>query len=329
MEHRTTPAVVFPEARSIEIRKVPLPLLGRTDLLVRTQLTAVSAGTELMVLRGTFPNQEFPCVVGYQQVGLVEQTGPGVDGIHVGDRVVTSSARVSPGYHSGCGMGQAGYLVVPASGCALVPDCVPDSTAVHAIMAAVGLLGYQKCGHLSGCTVAVTGQGLIGQFAAQVWRANGNRVYASDLRRLRVELSGRHGADVAFCGPLKEFDARVRQDCPAGADVLVETSGITRVFDEALILPRHEGIVCVQGHYPYDLSFSFRRAHWKQLRMEFPCSFGGTPNLLRVLGMMATQRLVVEPLITHRLDYTEAPDAYRAILAGDPDLLGVVFEWGK
>jgi len=329
MENRTTIAVVFPGAERVQVCEVPLPPLGDQDLLVRTHLTAVSTGTEIMVLRGTFPNQEFPCVVGYQQVGCVEQAGPQVEGIAVGNRVVTSGAHISPGYHSGCGMAHAGCLVVPASGCAVIPDCVSDDTAVYAIMAAVGLLGYQKCGSLCGCTVAVTGQGLIGQFAAQIWRDNGNKVYASDLRKLRTELSGRYSSDVAFCGPLEEFDVRIRQDCPEGVDVLVETSGIGEVFDQALILPRQQGIVCVQGHYPYALSFSFRRAHWKQLRMEFPCAWGGTANLLRVLGMMATRRLAVEPLITHRLPYTQAPEAYRAMLAGDPDMLGVVFDWGS
>jgi len=336
MEKRTAPAVVFPEAEKIEIREVSLPPLGRGDLLVRTSVTAVSAGTELMVLRGTFPNQQFPCVVGYQQVGRVEQAGPDVEGIAVGDRVVASRAHISPDYHSGCGMGQAGLLVAPASGCAIVPEGLADSAAVYSAMAAVGLHGYQKCaqpwtarqGRLTGCTVAVTGQGLIGQFAAQIWRANGNRVFTSDLRKLRADLSERHSADVAFCGPLEEFDTLIRQECPEGVDVLVETSGITQVFDQALILPRRQGVVCVQGHYPYDLSFSFRQAHWKQLRMEFPCTWGGTPNLLRVLGMMATRRLTVEPLITHRLPYSEAPGAYRAMLAGDPSMLGVVFEWG-
>ncbi len=63
--------------------------------------------------------------------------------------------------------------------------------------------------------------------------------------------------------------------------------------------------------------------------MEFPCAWGGTANLLRILGMMATQRLTVEPLITHRLAYTDAPEAYRAMLTGDPGMLGVVFDWSQ
>jgi 3-hydroxyethyl bacteriochlorophyllide a dehydrogenase len=329
MTTRRVPAVVFPAAEQVEMREIELPAVGPGDVCVRSRVTAVSAGTELMVLRGTFPNQGYPCVMGYQQVGVVEEAGADVAGLAVGDRVVTSRARVPDGYHSGAGMAHAGALVAPAVDCVRVPDGVSDAAAAHTIMAAVALLGYGKCGHLTGQRVAVTGLGLIGQFAAQVWRSGGNRVLASDLRPLRAEMAGRHSADEAFCGDIGAFDGRLRQDWPGGADVLVETSGISRVFDAALALPRQEGIVCVQGHYPHDLAFSFRAAHWKQLRFEFPCAWGGVPNMRRALGMMATEQIVVDPLITHRLPYTQAPEAYGILLSGDTDMLGVVFHWSE
>lgn len=76
-----------------------------------------------------------------------------------------------------------------------------------------------------------------------------------------------------------------------------------------------------------DLCFSFRVPHWKMLTMVFPCAWGGTPNLKIVEEMMARGELTVEPLITHRLHYTEAPRIYKALLAGDQDVLGVVFMW--
>ncbi|HHX63883.1 MAG TPA: zinc-binding alcohol dehydrogenase [Chloroflexi bacterium] len=339
MTNRRVPAVVFPAPEQVEVRDIDLPPVGPGDVRVRSRVTAVSAGTELMVLRGTFPNQGYPCVMGYQQVGIVEEVGDEVGDrrsgdlpitdLVIGDRVVTSQARLPAGYYSGSGMAHAGALVAPADACVRVPDGVSDEAAVCTIMVAVALLGYQKCGHLAEQRVAVTGLGLIGQFAAQVWRSGGNVVRAGDLRALRVNLASRYSADGGFCGDIESFDAWLRQDWPDGADVLVETSGVSRVFDAALALPRAHGVVCVQGHYPYDLSFSFRTAHWKQLRFEFPCAWGGVPNMRRALGMMATEQVVVEPLITHRLPYTQAPEAYRALLAGDEEMLGLVFRWDE
>ncbi len=324
---RTTPAVVFPKAEKIEIREVQVPPLGPKDVLVRTSVTAISVGTELMVLRGTFPNQEFPCVVGYQNVGVVVEIGAEVSGLAVGTRVVVQGGTLPPGYHTGCGVAHIGHLVTHSESCIPLSEGVPDTTAVYGIMAAVGLLGYQFCHEPTGQVVAVTGQGLIGQFAAQIFRRTGNRVYASDIKPLRAELSGKYSADVAFCGPIDAFDRCLRQDYPDGADILVETTGNTKVFDQSLCLVRKRGLVCVQGHYPYDLCFSFRVPHWKMVTMVFPCAWGGTPNLKLVEEMMQRGELTVEPLITHRLPYTEAPRIYKALLAGDPEVLGVVFIW--
>jgi len=56
---------------------------------------------------------------------------------------------------------------------------------------------------------------------------------------------------------------------------------------------------------------------------------GGTANLLRILGMMATPGLTVEPLITQRLPYTVVEEAERPKLAGDSGMLGVVFDWSQ
>jgi 2-desacetyl-2-hydroxyethyl bacteriochlorophyllide A dehydrogenase len=322
-----TPAVVFPQAEQIEIREVPVPPLGPKDVLIRTTVTAISVGTELMVLRGSFPNQQYPCVVGYQNVGVVEEKGDEVSNLEIGARVVVQGGTLPQGYQSGCGVAHIGHLVTKGESCVPLAAGVLDTTAVYGIMAAVGLLGYQFCHEPSGQTVAVTAQGLIGQFAAQIYKRHGNRTYTSDLRPLRAELSGKYSADVAFCGPIADFDRRLRQDYPNGADILVESSGASKVFDQALCLVRQRGLVCVQGHYPFDLCFSFRAAHWKMLTMVFPCAWGGTPNLKIVEEMMARGELTVEPLITHRLHYSEAPRIYKALLAGDQDVLGVTFTW--
>ncbi len=326
-EERTTPAVVFPRTETIEIQEVPVPPVGPQDALIRTTVSAISTGTELMVLRGTFPNQRFPCVVGYQNVGIVEEVGAEVTDLAVGTKVIVQGGVIPPGYNTGCGVAHIGHLVTKASQCIPVPQGVPDTVAVYGIMAAVGLLGYQFCHEPTEQTVAVTGLGLIGQFAAQIFKAHGNYVYASDLRSRRVELAGWYSADVALRGDIEDLDTRIRQDHPDGVDILVETSGNTKVFDRALALPRQRGLVCVQGHYPNDLCFSFRVPHWKMLTMVFPCSYGGTPNLLQVEQMMQEERLVVEPFITHRVPYKEAPRIYKALLEGDPSFLGVVFWW--
>lgn len=60
MTNRRVPAVVFPAPEQVEVRDIDLPPVGPGDVRVRSRVTAVSAGTELMVLRGTFPIRATP-----------------------------------------------------------------------------------------------------------------------------------------------------------------------------------------------------------------------------------------------------------------------------
>lgn len=72
-----TRAVVIPAAGQVELRDVELKPLGADDVLVRTRLTSISAGTERMLLRGVMPHPmlQFPVVPGYETVGQVIDAG--------------------------------------------------------------------------------------------------------------------------------------------------------------------------------------------------------------------------------------------------------------
>jgi 3-hydroxyethyl bacteriochlorophyllide a dehydrogenase len=72
-----TKAIVIPAANTVEVREVELKPLGAEDVLVRTTLTSISAGTERMLMRGVMPHPmlQFPVVPGYETVGEVIDAG--------------------------------------------------------------------------------------------------------------------------------------------------------------------------------------------------------------------------------------------------------------
>src|SRR5262249_24735002 len=77
------------------VREVELPPPGPNQVLVATEASAVSAGTELAVWTGThqwlrdpnLPEWKFPFRPGYSAAGTVVAVGPGVSGWAPGDRV--------------------------------------------------------------------------------------------------------------------------------------------------------------------------------------------------------------------------------------------------
>lgn len=50
-------------------------------------------------------------------------------------------------------------------------------------------------------------------------------------------------------------------------------------------------------------------------------------NAALLFDLVATDRVAVEPLVTHRVPVTEAPDMYGSLLEDRSDALGVLFEW--
>ena len=67
--------IFFPERNKVALETVALPPLGAHDVLVRTEVSLISAGTELTNLLGDMKGQPFPKYPGYSNVGVVEAVG--------------------------------------------------------------------------------------------------------------------------------------------------------------------------------------------------------------------------------------------------------------
>lgn len=99
-------AVVFHGEGDIRIDDVPEPQLqAPTDAIVRLTASAI-CGTDLHFIRGSFPDMQPGTILGHEGVGVVEQLGPDVRNLKVGDRVVIPST-IACGNCSYC---RAGYF---------------------------------------------------------------------------------------------------------------------------------------------------------------------------------------------------------------------------
>jgi len=327
---RTFKAVVFPEPNKAELREFPLRDPGPGEVQVRITVSGVSIGTEYLVLSGQFPNQKFPCLVGYQSVGIVERLGKGVTNLKPGDRTFVGAGALPEGYHEGCGVAHVSHANVPAVSTGglsprplIIPPHVSDDAASYAVLVAVALEGEEMARVQRGDLVAVVGLGVVGQLVAQVCKHRGGIVYASDLDPMRVEIAKSLGTK-AFALDVPEFDKEIRKDQAKGADIVFDTTGNTQVLEKALLLARNYGTFVVQGHYPGQVVFKFTHAHWRHLTMVFPCGGANRWDAIHALdrGMMQ-----VDPLITHRVTAEQAPALYAKVAPRSPEILGATIRW--
>ncbi len=229
------------EVEEVEIADAP----GPGEVLVENLYGLISPGTELAMFMEThagFPIQDFgyakyPFRPGYASVSRAVLVGKDVKGVREGDVLFTRSNHAS-------------HALIPAQRQRLkVPDGVPPEHAPFATMAHIALTSVRLSEMRLGQTVAVFGQGLIGNFAAQLMRCAGaRRVIGIDTVPERLRTSAQCGIDVQV-NPA-EGDVRKRIDALTGGkgcQIVVEATGSPQVAPEAIRMAAQMGKVVLLG----------------------------------------------------------------------------------
>lgn len=329
------PAVVFVEPRRMEIREMELPEPGPTQIGIKTVFSGVSQGTERWALTGRYNHWDedvpanYPCSPGYQAAGIVDVVGAAVDRFAVGDHAFTMGTHFEDPDHKYPGPSQAshsGYLVVEQTEAWKVAPEVDLAGASLFHMAGVSRSGVRITKIQQGDLVAIIGLGMIGQMSAQAARRAGARVIATDLIAERCEAAAAHSADRVVDGSAGSLEAAVRGEKPDGADVVIDTTGIPTMYDRCRDLIRHEGKIMMQGYYVDPITIEFHPTHLTRATVTFPCGWDDEFND-ELAEDMATGRIAIDPLITHRLSYRDAADAYDLVIEHPERSLGMVLDW--
>ena len=232
--------IVFTEFHHAELLEVDVPEIKDNEVLVETEYTVISGGTERANIMG-MPNaggMKFPKAVGYCGIGRVLQTGPAVANIAVGDRVLI--------YHGK----HMKYNVRPEAEVTKVEDdSIPSLEAALVIIASMGLGGVRKLELELGESAMVMGLGLLGIFALQFCRLSGAYpVIAADLNPARRELALQLGADYAFDPAAPDFVEQVKAVTGGkGVRGTVEVTGASLAMKQALECASWMGRIALLG----------------------------------------------------------------------------------
>lgn len=329
------PAIVFPAPGEVEVRDMEVADPGPGEVRVKTAYSGVSQGTERWVLLGRYDNYgkdpaaAYPCSPGYQAAGVVDALGPEVLGLEVGDAVIAPGTRfVDPGhkYRGPCAASHAAYLVASVESVTKLPPGVDLAAAAHYHVASVSRSGVRLARIAANEVVLVLGLGMVGQMTAQAARRVGAFVVATERVPLRLAKGAEYSADVVVDVTKEEIEPVLKAVSPRGADVVIDTTGVSTVLAECLRLIRREGRVVLQGYYPDPITIDFHPAHIQRPTIVVPCGWDDDSNA-QIVNDLRTKRLVIEPLITHRVPFERAKEAYDMVLAHPEESLGMVFDW--
>jgi D-arabinitol dehydrogenase (NADP+) len=336
-------AVVYDAPRSYAVTDIPVPPVGPGEVLIKVGQVGV-CGTDLHIHEGDF-NAVFPLIPGHELVGVVEQLGPGVTGLRVGEQV-TVNPNVHCGHCSYCRSGRlilcanlkgygsnfpgffAEYVAVPQT-LVFSVDGLPADVAVFTEPAGCAMHGLETLDLRPGSSVLVFGSGPTGLLLAQLIAHGGaSSVTVAAPSAFKLETAAALGVDrtvrISRDDPEGNI-ALLRASSPGGDgyDVVVEATGSTRIGDICVPLTRNGGTVLVYGVtrnedilsvHPFDV---FRR------EITIKGSFAEISSFGAAIAALRGGRAKTDGIITHRFaldDYGKALDA----LQNDPTVHKVV-----
>jgi len=325
-------------APGIELREVPVPTPGPGEVLVRVQSASV-CGTDLHIYNWDPWAQgriHPPLIPGHEFSGAVAAVGRGVTTVKEGD-LVSAEMHVACGKCLQCRTGQAhicqhvrilgvdadgafaSYAIIPESNIWKLSPTIPHDyaslldplgNAVHTVLA----------GDIAAKTVVVTGCGAIGLFSIAVAKACGAaRVFALEVNAHRRSVAAAMGADLALDPAVDSVKEQILETTGGtGVDVLLEMSGHPAAMRLGFALLRTGGRASLLGipSQPVELDFAkdiiFKGATVQGIngRKMFETWF-------QMEALLATGKLNLEPVITHRLKLSEFTQAMELLRTGD------------
>ncbi len=307
---------------NILIEEAAVPTAGARQVLVRNRRTLISRGSEIG-RRYLDPGALDAAIMGYSSAGIVAAVGAGVTEFVKGQPVALLAPHAE---YVVSDVGDDGRVIA-------IPDGVSFDQATFHPLVTGALMWAEIAGVRAGDTVAILGQGLVGNLVLQAVRAYApGRIIAVDALPARCALARAMGADVVIDAATKDPVAAVLGMTDGrGADVVIDCVGGkagVRSFMQAQEMCRPLGRIHLIALYhgeplPLDAGKIQRRLLIGGYFTDAPRA----PYAERAMVAIRDETIRVAPLITHHFPFKEAKAAFDLLYERPDTAFGVVLTW--
>ena len=322
-------------APGLTLTDIPRPVPGSRDVLIQVDRTGI-CGTDLHIYNWDSWAQKtipVPLVVGHEFVGRIVELGKDVDFLKIGD-LVSGEGHLICGRCRNCPAGRrhyckdtlgvgvnspgafAEFMVLPSTNVwKLAPEVSKDSAAIfdpfgnatHTALA-FPLLGED---------VLITGAGPIGCMAAAIAKHAGARhVVVTDLNPNRLALAKKLGATrIVNVTQEKLPDVQTDLGMSEGFDVGLEMSGNKHAFNDLIANMRHGGQIALLGIPEPGIGIDWNQVIFNSLTIQGIYGRKMYDTWYQMTSMIQSG-LEIEPVITHRFDFTDFEKGFSAMNEG-------------
>ena len=343
------PSAVLMRPRDLQLKDMPLaatPPHGH----VRIAMKAVGiCGSDLHYFNhgriGNFIASQ-PIVLGHEGAGQVVQVGGGVTAFSMGDRVALEPGvpcwqsrlaregrynldeglvfAATPPHH---GM-LASYFDHPAEWCYRLPDNVSDEQGALCEPLSVGIHACRRAQISLGAKVAILGAGPIGLVTMAAARAFGAmRIVCTDLKPVNLHMAAKWANKTLqvdrMDSPLQTAQ-RLHQALGCKPDVVIDACGFQSSMQTALLSCASGGRVVLVGMGQSAMQLELSDIITREVDIIGSFRYCNTYSL--ALELMASGRIDVQSLVTHRFGWSAEELASGFKSASQPDAVKVMFK---
>lgn len=317
-------AVVVVTPGTIEVRDVPDPTPGPTDVVVKPAAVGI-CGTDLHIMDGEFA-PAFPIVPGHEFAGEIVAVGSAVTGYAVGDHVaVDPSLYCGHCYYCKRARGNqcenwnaigvsvtgaaAEYVSAPMANLFSLPPhlAARDAALIEPLSCAVR--GFDVLPRTMADSFLIYGSGTMGLMMLELAkRAGAATVSMVDLNPERLETAKRLGCAAAVT------DA-AELDAPRGWDVVIDCTGAEAAIRDGLGRVGRGGTFLQFGVAGYDARVAIEPYEIYRREITITGSMAVLHSFDRAGELMAAGVLNPEIFVSHRFplaSYAEALTQFRA-----------------
>ena len=312
----------------LRVDEMPDPEAGNGEVRIKMEWGGI-CGSDLAYWRHGVSGTavlKHPLTLGHEIAGTIDQIGPGVTTLAIGDRVTVHPAtlvgeHVMPPHLEGrdnlwpeCRyFGSAAYVPHEDGGFStyrvaredqirVLPESVSTKHGAVAEPLGVAMHAVNRAGDVAGKRILVNGTGPIGALVVAAAKHAGARtIYAADMSESALRIAQAMGAD-------EVIDRSKGEPLPGDVDLAFEASGASRALGDIFLSVARGGRVVQVGN----MAASESPAALGQLvtrELEYIGSFRFVDEITDAVAAMA-DGLDVEPLLTHAFDIDDALTAF-------------------
>lgn len=340
-------ALIYTAPYTFEYSEFPDPAVADDDVLVRVKACGI-CGSDVHGATGKTGRRLPPLIMGHEAAGVVEKVGGNVKGFERGERVCFDSTvycnqcppcrqgrfnrcesrqvlGVSPGDFKRHGA-MAEFVAVPWWIVSKIPENMSFVRAALLEPVSIGVHAASRAPITPDDTVAVIGAGTIGLFIMQAAKLRGPaKVIACDINEFRLGVAKKLGADAIVNPSETNLKKAIFEETDGkGADVTLEAVGFARTFADAVSITKTGGYVVAVGNLEPRAEFNPQELVAREL--TFTGSYASSGEFRDCIGLVASGKIDVDPLISDVLPLSEGAAAFGRLLKAEENLLKIVLE---